>query len=88
MYEKRDSMPKKKETKKSGLITKDMALGEIVRKHPEAAEIMGKHGMHCIGCHVSAYETIEQGAVAHGIDAKKLIDDLNRAAKKKKQHAI
>jgi hybrid cluster-associated redox disulfide protein len=32
-------------------------------------------GLHCIGCHMSAYETIEQGCLAHGF-SKKEIDDL------------
>lgn len=66
------------------LITKDMTLGEVMQRYPESGEVMFKHGMHCIGCHISAYETIEQGAAAHGIELKKFLEDLNNAAKKKK----
>jgi hybrid cluster-associated redox disulfide protein len=63
-------------------ITKNMLIGEIVKKHPKYTEIMTKHGMHCIGCHVATWETLEQGAQAHGIDIKKLIDDLNNSSQK------
>ena len=66
-------------------ITKDMTLGELVTKHPEAAQVMLKHGMHCIGCHMAAMETIAEGAAGHGITGKdldKLIDEMNKALKK------
>ena len=64
-------------------ITKDMTLGEVVTKYPKAAEVMLKQGLHCVGCHVAAYETVEQGAMAHGFDnkqIKKLLEDMNKAA--------
>jgi hybrid cluster-associated redox disulfide protein len=64
-------------------ITKDMSFGEVLQKHPELAHVFIEHGMHCIGCMMAQFETIEQGAAAHGIDIKKLIDDLNKAIKKK-----
>lgn len=63
-------------------ITKDMKLGQVISKNPETIEVFMKHGLHCIGCHVASYESIEQGALAHGIDVKKLLDDLNNAVKK------
>jgi len=63
-------------------ITKDMILGEIVSKHPETAEIFFKHGLPCAMCHVAFYETIEQGALSHGIKLKPLLNDLNKSLKK------
>ena len=53
-------------------ITKTMTLGEIAAKHPESVSILMKYGLHCIGCSVATWETLEQGAMAHGIDGKKL----------------
>jgi hybrid cluster-associated redox disulfide protein len=64
-------------------ITKDMTLGEAVSKYPQTMEVLFKNGLHCIGCHISAYETIEQGALAHGLDKKavdKMIDEMNKKA--------
>jgi hybrid cluster-associated redox disulfide protein len=66
------------------LITKDMGFAEVLQRFPQTVQVFGKYGMHCIGCSMSAFETIEQGARAHGIDLKKFVDDLNAAAGKKK----
>ena len=65
-------------------ITKDMSLLDIVQAHPETADVFRKHGLHCLGCAASAFETLEQGASAHGMDLKKLLEDINAAVKKKK----
>ena len=62
-------------------IKKTMSLGEIVSKYPESADILMKYGLHCIGCFVATYETLEQGAMAHGIEGKKLnnmLKELNK----------
>ena len=62
-------------------ITKTMSLGEIAAKYPESVDILMKYGLHCIGCSVAAWETLEQGAMAHGIEDKKLdnmLKELNK----------
>lgn len=67
-------------------ITKDMQLGELVSRYPEAAQVMLKHGMHCVGCHMAAWETIEQGAKSHGMNEKQvdeLVKEMNSVAGKK-----
>ena len=58
-------------------ITKNMTLGETVEKYPSSAEVLMRYGLHCIGCHVATWETLEQGAMAHGMDRKKLENMLN-----------
>ena len=70
--------------KKKELITKEMTLEQVIKKHPEAVPMLFKHGLHCIGCHIAATEPIEQAAEAHGIVLNELLKDLNDAAKKKK----
>jgi len=65
-------------------ITKDMKLGDVIGKHPETIEIFMKHGLHCVGCHVASYESIEEGASSHGIDVEKLLEELNKAIKRGK----
>lgn len=54
-------------------ITKDNTIEEIVTKHPETTMVFMKHGLHCVGCHVAAFESIEQGAQAHGINVDALV---------------
>lgn len=65
-------------------ITKDMPIGEVVKKYPRTIEVFQKHGLHCIGCAIAHFENIGQGAAVHGIDAGKLIEDLNKEVKKGK----
>lgn len=67
-------------------ITKDMTFQEALEKAPEAGEIMGKFGLHCIGCHIAPMETIEQGCQAHGLkeeDLNKMLKEINEAVEKK-----
>lgn len=65
-------------------ITKDMNIGDAVKSNPETAKVFMEHGMHCIGCIASQFETIEQGAKAHGMsdeDIDKMIEKANKSAK-------
>ncbi len=65
-------------------IRKEMTLGEVVQKYPSAAFVMMQYGLHCIGCHVSAWETVEQGALGHGLSPKQLdemLAEMNAIAK-------
>lgn len=74
------------------VIKKDMTLGEVASKYPAAAEVMLKRGLHCIGCGIAAFETIEQGAAAHGMNEKELdkmvkeINDIVNVKKKAKSN--
>jgi len=58
-------------------ITKEMTIEEVVTEYPETMLVFMRHGLHCVGCHVSAYESIEEGAMAHGINVDALVADLN-----------
>ena len=64
-------------------ITKDMTIMDAVQAHPEIVEVLMKQGFHCIGCHAAQFESIEQGAIVHGIDVEELMKDLNNAVKMK-----
>jgi hybrid cluster-associated redox disulfide protein len=52
-------------------------IGDIIRKHPFAAEIFMDYGIHCVGCHVSDFETIEQGILGHGFSEGELLDIID-----------
>lgn len=65
-------------------ITKDIKIEEVVTQYPETMMVFMKHGLHCVGCHVSAFESIEDGAIAHGINADALVADLNRVISSRK----
>ena len=59
------------------VITKEMSIQEIVNSCPESVEVFAAYGLGCIGCAMASYETLEQGAIAHGLDVDKLVKDLN-----------
>ena len=71
--------------KKQVKITKEMSIEEIINRIPNSAEIMFSKGLHCVGCHVAASESLEQGAKAHGLSDKKIADmvkEINKLANK------
>ena len=66
-------------------ITKDIKIEEVVKQYPETMMVFMKHGLHCVGCHVSAFESVEDGAMAHGINVDALVADLNKVISSRKQ---
>ncbi|MCX9085844.1 MAG: DUF1858 domain-containing protein [Candidatus Methanoperedens sp.] len=68
-------------------ITKDMTIEDVVNQYPESMMVFMKHGLHCVGCHVSAFESIEDGANSHGINVDALVDDLNKVTLTRKSSA-
>ncbi|MFW9880083.1 MAG: DUF1858 domain-containing protein [Candidatus Thorarchaeota archaeon] len=68
---------------KKNSITKEMTFAEIMEKNPEAANTLFESGLHCIGCGMAMYETLEQGCLAHDMDRKE-IDELIKKLNKGK----
>lgn len=70
---------------KKDKITKDTIIADVLEKAGQpAVEIMLNHGLGCIGCHASPFETIEQGALTHGMNKKeldKMLKELNKVIK-------
>lgn len=52
---------------------------ETVEKYPATVEVFRTFGMGCLGCAAAHFETIEQGAKAHGMDLDRLLTALNAA---------
>lgn len=61
-------------------ITKETLIGDILEFNAEAtAPFFLNMGMHCLGCPSSRNESVEQACAVHGVDAEKLIEQLNQA---------
>lgn len=60
------------------MITKDTGIIEAVQNHPEILQVFAEYGLGCVGCMAARFETLEQGAAAHGIDIDALVADLNK----------
>lgn len=59
-------------------ITKDMFIGEVIRKKPEAVETLMQFGMGCVGCPASQMESLEEASMVHGVSLDELIKALNK----------
>ena len=62
-------------------ITKEMLMAEILEMYPKTETILKAYGLHCVGCFASEFDTLEQGALVHGMPEKEienLVKDLNR----------
>ncbi|MCR4629864.1 MAG: DUF1858 domain-containing protein [Clostridium sp.] len=51
-----------------------MLVGDIVRQYPDVVPLLMSCGLHCIGCGSSTYETLEEAAAVHGMDADEIIE--------------
>ena len=72
---------------KSQLISKEMTIGDVVAKYPACIEVLQSAGVHCVGCHVSYHETLEQGFKGHGMsdeEVEMVISKLNAAVEESK----
>jgi len=61
-----------------------MIIKDVVDKYPLSLEVFAKYGLRCLGWGGALFETVEQGARAHGIDVAKLVEDLNKLAEEGK----
>jgi len=63
------------------VITKDIGIMELVQKYPQSIAILQQFGMGCIGCAAAHFESIGEGAAAHGIDVDAMMQAINEAVK-------
>jgi hybrid cluster-associated redox disulfide protein len=55
-----------------------MTIGEVIKKYPKSVFIFMDYGLHCVGCPMAQNDTLEGAAKIHGLDLKKLLEDLNK----------
>ena len=67
-------------------IERTHTIQDVFDKYPGKAmklgQIMTNAGLHCVGCHASVWETLEQGILGHGMsedELNKLVKQLNEA---------
>lgn len=59
-------------------ITKEMMINDIITSHPYLAEYIMDYGVHCIGCGASAYETLEEGFMGHGMSDEEVDEVIKK----------
>lgn len=60
------------------VIERDMNIGELVAKYPDAAEVFLDYGLHCVGCFANAFDTVEMGAKIHGMTDEEIDEMVER----------
>lgn len=60
------------------VITKYSLIGAILQYHPSAEQCFREMGMHCVSCHMSPKETLEQACLVHQCDVEELMEKLDR----------
>lgn len=61
------------------MITRDMTIEEVIRRHPETIPVFRKFGLDCMECQIASFEAVEHGAGVHRVDVEKLMEELNKA---------
>lgn len=64
------------------MITKEMLIGDIIRQHPETAQVFIRHQLECCECQLADLETLEHGAGFHRVAIDDLLAELNAAVGK------
>lgn len=71
-----------KAKKKKITIDPKTPISDLTEQYPQVTDILiYDYGLHCVGCIVAEFETLEEGAKAHGMDDKmfeKMIKDINK----------
>jgi hybrid cluster-associated redox disulfide protein len=60
-------------------VTKDTRIADLLIAYPQTGDVFSGHGLGCFVCLGASMETVEEGALMHGLDANEIIEELNRA---------
>jgi hybrid cluster-associated redox disulfide protein len=58
-------------------ITRASTLQEAIKTGPHAVATLAAYRMGCAACSGKMYETVEWGAMTHGVDVEELLARLN-----------
>jgi hybrid cluster-associated redox disulfide protein len=59
------------------VIHKNSTIKEILSTYPEAKKFFNEREMACSSCFAVNFDTLEKGALMHGLEANTLVDELN-----------
>ncbi len=62
-------------------ISRKTKFDQLLAQCPEAAEVLAQRGFHCLGCVLASFETLEEGARAHGLseaEIDQLVAEINQ----------
>ena len=63
------------------VINKNSTINEILSAYPEAKRFFNDRQMACSSCFAVNFDTLEKGALMHGLDTNALVEELNNFLK-------
>jgi hybrid cluster-associated redox disulfide protein len=61
------------------MVNTDEMMSALLTRAPQAASVLLNHGMHCIGCSISRFETLAEACAIYGIPVERVLRDLEAA---------
>ena len=65
-------------------IERNTKIADILKEKPDAVKIFEKYNMGCISCLGIQNETLEKGALMHGISVEDLLEEIDKLPNKTK----
>jgi hybrid cluster-associated redox disulfide protein len=63
------------------VIHKNSTIKEILSTSPDAKKFFNEREMACSSCFAVNFDTLEKGALMHGLEANTLVNELNNFLK-------
>jgi hybrid cluster-associated redox disulfide protein len=63
------------------VIHKNSTIKEILSTYPDAKKFFNEREMACSSCFAVNFDTLEKGALMHGLEVNTLVDELNNFLK-------
>ena len=63
------------------VVNKNSTINEILSAYPDAKRFFNERDMACTSCFAVNFDTLENGALMHGMEVSSLIDELNNFLK-------
>jgi len=51
-------------------------VDDIMRRWPATIRVFIDHRMHCVGCPIACFHTVDDACREHGVDRVRFLDDL------------
>ena len=63
------------------VINKNSTIKEILSAYPESKKFFNDREMACSSCFAVNFDTLEKGALMHGLETNALVEELNNFLK-------
>jgi hybrid cluster-associated redox disulfide protein len=68
------------------MITPNLCMAEIMERWPGTISLFLEHRMACVGCSLSAYDTLEEALKVYNLPQEEVLRSLNKQVAEAHQH--